>query len=277
MSEMAKAIGRNDDAARYAKLHDEIKAAFVKEFLLPDGSLKDCSQTGYALAFSMDLLPPDMRDKTAAKFVGEIERFKWHLATGFIGTPRLLPALSRAGRDDVAYRLLLTDTYPSWLFPVSNGATTMWERWDGWTPDKGFGDIGMNSYNHYAFGAVGEYLYGGVGGIRADAPGYKKIRIQPVIRAGLTWAKTSYDSIHGKIATAWKVDANKLELDVTIPISTTATVHVPARDAAGVTESGTPAARAEGVKFLRMQGGAAVYAVGSGTYRFQSTPPEISQ
>jgi alpha-L-rhamnosidase len=268
MSEMAAAIGRTDDAARYAKRHDEVKAAFVKRFLQDDGALKECSQTGYALAFSMDLLPDAMRGKAAAKFVDEIKRFNWHLATGFIGTPRLLPALSRAGRDDVAYRLLLTDTYPSWLFPVKNGATTMWERWNGWTPDKGFGDISMNSYNHYAFGAVGEYLYGGVGGIQAASPGYQKIRIQPVIREGLTWAKTSYDSIHGTIATAWKVEAGKLELEVTIPANTTATVHVPAKDAAAVTESGKPASTAEGVKFLRMENGAALFEVGSGTYRF---------
>jgi len=280
MSEMAKAIGRDDDASRYAKLHEEVKAAFVREFLQPDGSLKGCSQTGYALAFTMDLLPAEMCEKAAAKFVDEIKRFDWHLATGFIGTPRLLPALSLAGRDDVAYRLLLTDTYPSWLFPVKNGATTMWERWNGWTPDRGFGDIGMNSFNHYAFGAVGEYLYGGVGGIKAASPGYKTIIIKPAVPAlsrveggeGLTWANTSFDSIHGLIVSNWKRDGDKLTMDVTIPINTTATVYVPvaAKDAAGVMESAKPAAKAKGVKFLRMENGAAVYEVGSGSYKFLS-------
>jgi alpha-L-rhamnosidase len=271
MSEMARAIGRNDAAARYARRHEDVKAAFVREFLQADGSLKECSQTGYALAFSMNLLPADLREKAAAKFVDEIKRFDWHLATGFIGTPRLLPALNAAGRNDVAYRLLMTDTYPSWLFPVKNGATTMWERWNGWTPDKGFGDISMNSYNHYAFGAVGEYLYGGVGGIKAASPGYKTIMIQPAIGEGLTWANTSFDSMHGRIVSNWKREGQKLTMEVTIPANTTAIVHVPAKDAAVVTESGKSADQAKGVKFLRMENGAAVYAIGSGTYRFGSS------
>jgi alpha-L-rhamnosidase len=270
MSEMARAIGREEDAVRYAKRHDEVKAAFLREFLQADGSLKASSQTGYALAFTMDLLPADMKEKAAAKFVDEIKRFNWHLATGFIGTPRLLPALGKAGRDDVAYRLLLTDTYPSWLFPVKNGATTMWERWNGWTPDAGFGDISMNSFNHYAFGAVGEYLYGNVGGIQPASPGYRKITIRPAIDEKLAWAKTSFDSVYGRIATAWKFAAGKLDLEVVVPANTTATVHVPAKNAEGVTESGKPAEKADGVKFLRMENGAAVYEIGSGCYRFSS-------
>jgi len=269
MSEMAAAIGRQDDAARYAKLHEEVKAAFVRDFQLPDGSLKESGQTGYALAFSMGLVPAEMCEKATEKFVEEIKRFNWHLATGFIGTPRLLPALNLAGRNDVAYRLLLNDTYPSWLFSVKNGATTMWERWNGWTPE-GFGDISMNSYNHYAFGAVGEYLYGTVGGIQAEAPGYKTCVVKPVIGDGLTWAKTSFDSIHGRIVSNWKCEGEKLTVEVTIPPNTRATIFVPAKDAANVTESGKPAAEAEGVKFLRMENGAAIYAVGSGTYQVQT-------
>ena len=274
MSEMAAAIGRKDEAARYAKLHEEVKAAFVREFLQADGSLTESSQTGYALAFSMDLLPAGRRAQAADKFVEEIKRFDWHLATGFIGTPRLLPALNAAGRNDVAYRLLLTDTYPSWLYPVKNGATTMWERWNGWTPE-GFGDISMNSYNHYAFGAVGEYLYGGVGGIQAASPGYKAIVIRPVIGEGLSWAKTAFESIHGRIASDWKREGDRLTMEVTIPANTTATVHVPASDAAAVTEGGLPVAKVKGVKLLRMRNNSAVFAVGSGNYVFQSTLAKI--
>jgi len=168
---------------------------------------------------------------------------------------------------------LLTDTYPSWLFPVKNGATTMWERWNGWTPE-GFGDISMNSYNHYAFGAVGEYLYGVVGGIQAASPGYKTIMIRPVIGEGLTWANTSFESSYGRIVSNWKWEDQKLTIVVMIPPNTTATVFVPAKDAAGITESGKPASKAEGVKFLRLENGTAVYAVGSGTYQFQSVLTE---
>jgi alpha-L-rhamnosidase len=268
MSEMAQAIGRSEDAQRYARLHEEVKAAFAKNFLQPDGSLKDCSQTGYALAFSMGLLPDEMREQVAAQFVAEIKRFDWHLATGFIGTPRLLPGLNAAGRDDVAFKVLLQETYPSWLFPVKNGATTMWERWNGWTPEQGFGDISMNSFNHYAFGAVGEYLYGMVGGIQSASPGYKTIRIQPVIREGLAWAKTSYDSIHGRIACHWKRDGHRIIMSVTVPANTAAIVCVPAADASSITESGVPAMRAKNVKFLRLEKTGAVFAVDSGNYRF---------
>ncbi len=270
MSEMAAAIGRSDDARRYATLADQVRTRFAA-FFQPDGSLKGCSQTGYALAFTMDLLPPALREKAAAKYADEVKRFNWHLATGFIGTPRLLPGLHAAGRDDVAYKLLLQETYPSWLFQVKLGATTMWERWDGWTPDRGFQTIGMNSFNHYAFGSVGEYLYSVVGGIRAESPGYDKIRIQPVPGEGLDWAAASYRSIHGPIATRWQHTPNGFELSVVIPPNTTATVYVPAADPAGITESDKPASQAEGVKFLRMEKRAAVYEVGSGSYVFRVT------
>ena len=270
MAEMSQAIGRSEDAARYTQRSIDIKKAFAREFILPDGSIKESSQTGYALAFTMDLVPAEMREKAADQFIQEIKRFKDHLATGFIGTPRLLPALSQAGRDEVAYKLLLTDTYPSWLFPVKNGATTMWERWNGWTPEKGFGNIGMNSFNHYAFGAVGEYLYGYVGGIQPTSPGYKTIKIRPVLGSGLSWAKTAFESPYGRIATSWKVDAARLQLEVTIPANTTATIYIPTKDEASVKESGKPAAKAKGVKFLRRENGTAVFEAGSGSYSFTS-------
>lgn len=269
MAEMARAIGRTADAERYDKLFQEVKAAFVRTYVQPDGSLKECSQTGYALAFTMDLLPAELREKAAGKYVDEVKRFDWHLATGFIGTPRLLPGLNAAGRDDVAYKLLLQESYPSWLFQVKQGATTMWERWDGWTPERGFQTIEMNSFNHYAFGAVAEYLYSGVGGIAADSPGYKTIRIRPIIRDGLTWAKTGFDSMYGRIATSWKKEQGRLSLEVTVPANTSATVYVPALDEASVRESGKPISRALGVRFLRMEKGDAVFAVEPGTYRFE--------
>jgi alpha-L-rhamnosidase len=173
-------------------------------------------------------------------------------------------------KADTAYAVLLQDSFPSWLFSVKHGATTIWERWDGWTPEKGFQDPGMNSFNHYSLGSCGEYLFGGIGGIRPASPGFKTIRIEPVIRSGLTWAKTSYDSINGKIGTAWKRDGNRLTLEITVPANTTATVCVPTRDMTGITESGKSVGRASGVKFLRMDRGNALFEVGSGTYNFAS-------
>ena len=270
MAEMAEAIGETQDAAAYRNRSGQIAAAFLKAYVDQEGRIKESSQTGYALAFTMGLVPEDLRQKMGDGFVAEVKRFKDHLATGFIGTPRLLPGLHLAGRDDVAYRILFQEDFPSWIYQVKNGATTMWERWDGIRPNGTFADSGMNSFNHYSFGAVGEYLFGTVGGIGEAAPGYRRLRIAPVPGPGLDWVKASYDSINGKITTAWKLEAGKFELEVTIPANTTATAHVPAKDQAAVTESGKPAATAEGVKFLRMENGAAIFTVGSGHYRFQA-------
>jgi alpha-L-rhamnosidase len=272
MSRMAAAIGKTSEADAYAKLHQEVKNAFAG-FFEPDGSIKDSSQTGYALAFTMGLVPDELRDKAIEQYSNSVKKFDWHLATGFIGTPRLLPGLHDAGLDDVAYRVLMQETYPSWLFQVKLGATTMWERWDGWTPDRGFQTIGMNSFNHYAFGAVGEYLYGVVGGIAPASPAYKTIRIAPVPGKGITWTKTTYDSVRGPIACDWKLDAGKLTMNITVPVNTTAIVELPTNDPGSVTESGKPAADAEGVKTLQPTKHAAVFEVQSGNYAFVATEP----
>ena len=272
MSEMAEAIGEKPDAAQYRNRADKTRDSFIKTFINQDGTIKESSQTAYALAYTMGLVPDDLKEKISDRLAGELKRFNGHVATGIMGTSCLLPALHLAGRDDLANQLLLQEDYPSWLFQVKNGATTIWERWNGWTPEHGFASSGMNSFNHYAFGAVGEYLFGRTGGIQTATPGFKEIRIAPVIGHGITWARTSYDSFSGKIATAWKVENGTLELKVTIPANTTATVYVPSKDAGGVTESGKPAAHNEGVKFLRTEVDAAVFEVGSGAYSFKSNP-----
>ena len=280
MSEMAAAIGNNADAATYATLHSNIVAAFAN-FFNADGSFTDgSSQTGYALAFTLGLVPDGLRTQAAKKFADSIAQFGNHLATGFIGTPRLLPALHAAGRDDLAYTLLLQKTYPSWLYQVTLGATTMWERWDGWTLGGGFQSVGMNSFNHYAFGAVGQYLYGAVGGINATSPGYKTIRIQPVPGVGLTWANTSYDSTRGLISTAWTNTGSVFNLAVEIPPNATAQVFVPTTNAAAITESGVPAASSPGVTYAGQSNNCAVFNVGSGHYLWSSpysiaVPPAV--
>ncbi len=273
MAEMAAAIGKTNDAARYHTQSEDVKASFQRDFILHDGSITNSGQTGYALAFTMDLVPAEMKQKVATQFVAQLEKSDWHLATGFIGTPRLLPGLNAAGLDEVAYHVLLQETYPSWLFPVKNGATTIWERWDGWTPEKGFQTIAMNSFNHYSFGAVGQYLYRQVAGIDTDGPGYRKIVIHPAIAPALTNARASYDSPSGRIESAWQLKGKELRLDVTIPPNTTATIYVPASAVDVVTESGQPAARARGVSLLRAEAGVAVFNVGSGKYSFKSELP----
>jgi alpha-L-rhamnosidase len=265
-----RALGRTEDADKYDRLFSDIKAAFDQRYLSADGRIHGNTQCDYAMALKFGLLPEDFRPKAARYLQADIQAKGGHLSTGFVGVSYLLPVLTEAGAEDTAYQLLLQDTFPSWLFSVKHGATTIWERWDGWTPEKGFQDPGMNSFNHYSLGSCGEYLFGGVGGIRPASPGFKQILIQPVIHDGLTWAKTSFDSIHGTIATAWKLKGNHLELTVVVPANTTATVRIPATDAAGVTESGQPASQAAGVKLLQQENGWADFAVGSGTYKFAS-------
>jgi len=270
MSEMAAAIGNSADAASYASLHSNIVAAFAN-FFAPDGSFADgSSQSGYALAFTLNLVSPGLRSLVSQQFANSVASFGNHLATGFIGTPRLLPALHAAGRDDLAYILLLQQTYPSWLYQVNLGATTMWERWDGWTPGGGFQSVGMNSFNHYAFGSVGQYLYSVVGGINPASPGYQTILIQSVPGVGLTWANASYDSSRGMISTAWTNTGSAFNLAVAIPPNTSAQVCVPTTNAAAITESGVLAATSPGVTYVGISNGCAIYAVGSGNYLWSS-------
>jgi alpha-L-rhamnosidase len=274
MTEMAHALGKADEEQKYLALREKIAGVFAASFIQPDGKIKESSQTGFALAFTMGLVPPEMREKMAGQFVADIEGKKWHLGTGFIGTPRLLPALHEAGRDDVAYKLLLQDTYPSWLYQVKLGATTMWEHWDSWTPEKGFQGVNMNSFNHYAFGSVGEYLYRYVAGIDTDGAGYRKIVLAPQPQAGLTSASGRYDSINGPIACAWETAGEGATGDFTltadVPPNTTATVRVPAAEGAQITEGATPADQSPGVTLLKREKDAAYYTVGSGHYVFRT-------
>jgi len=274
LSKMAAAIGKTDDARQYEQLFEQIKDAFNKAYVSADGKIKGETQTCYLLGLHFDLLEQSKRAAATQYLVDDIEKRGCHLSTGFVGLSYLLPTLTETGHLDVAYRLLNQDTFPSWGYSIKNGATTIWERWDGWTGEKGFQDPGMNSFNHYAFGSVGRWLFNTVAGIDTDGPGYKRIRIEPQPAGGFTYAKASYDSINGKIASDWRIKDGKFSLDVAIPPNTTATVYVPAVDVGGVTESGRPAAKSDGVRFLRMDAGKAVFAVGSGTYSFKSQMPE---
>ncbi len=227
MADMATAIHRDAAAKHYRKLHDTVLKAFQQRFVSAGGSILDSDQTGFALAFSMNLLPDSARKAAADRFLATIASRDWHLATGFIGTPRLLPALSKAGLDTVAYRLLLQDTYPSWLFQVKNGATTMWERWDGWTPQSGFQTTEMNSFNHYAFGAVGEFLYRFVGGIDTLGAGFRVITLKPIVGPGLDSAQATFAAPTGDIMSSWRKTHDAVEYDFIVPPNVTATILLP--------------------------------------------------
>ena len=179
-------------------------------------------------------------------------------------------ALRKIGRPDVAYRLVLSDTFPSWGFSIKQGATSIWEHWDGWTPEKGFQDPGMNSFAHYSFGSVYQWMVENIGGIRNATPAYKEIVLAPQMQDKLTSAAVTYRSIRGLIATDWKRTERKLQLKVTIPANTTAQVIFPATGGVELTESGKPIAKAAGVKYLKQEGQNTWLAIGSGTYLFEA-------
>jgi len=273
MAKMAQALGKIQDAAAFDDLQRSIRGAFRKKFVAPDGTIGSDSQGGYALALAYDLLEPKQVRQAADKLVAAIVKRGGHISTGMVTTHLLLPALSKAGRTDAAYRLLAKTTFPSWGYFLNMGATSMWERWDGKT-EKGFHPDPMNSFNHSNLGTCTEWFYRTVLGIDAAEPGFGKLLLKPEPGGNLTWARGYYDSPHGRIGSDWKIENGQFLWTVRIPANTTATVYVPTKDAAGVSESGTPATQADGVKFLRMEDGAAVYGMGSGTYRFKTVLPE---
>jgi alpha-L-rhamnosidase len=268
IAEMAEATGRNEEAREYRDLNERIKAAFQAAYVFPDGRIEGDTQTCYLLALHMGLLPEDLRSTAAEHLVKSIEREDWHLSTGFAGVGYLCPVLTEAGYAEVAYRLLGNETYPSWGYTIKNGATTIWERWDGWTQENGFQSPNMNSFNHYSLGSVGEWLYRYVAGIDLGAPGYGRIVIRPRPGGNLTHASGAYDSVRGRISSSWKIEDNRFVLETLIPPNTTATVHVPSTD--DVSEGGRPVDEADGVEFLRAEKGETVLAVGSGHYEFAS-------
>jgi alpha-L-rhamnosidase len=227
LAEIAGVLGHKDDAAQYERLFVRIRRAFQKRFVTRAGFVAGGTQTGYVLALRFDLLPEKARPVAVRELVRDIEKRGNRLATGFVGTAALPYVLSDNGRLDVAYRLLLQRQWPSWLYAVTQGATTIWERWDGWTHDKGFQDVAMNSFNHYAYGAIGEWLYARVAGLEIGAPGYKQIRIAPQPGGGLRHARARLQTMYGVAESAWRIAGGKFRLAVTIPANTTATVQLP--------------------------------------------------
>lgn len=254
MAEMARVRGDSVAVDRYATLAAEVRAVWQARYLGSDGLLTAKTQTAAVLALQFDLLPDTIRPRVVDWLVGDIVARGMHLSTGFVGTPYINPVLTRFGRVDVAYALLHQKTFPSWLYPVTLGATTMWERWDGWTPERGFNDAGMNSYNHYAYGAVGQWLYASVAGIDLDpwVAGYRRSYIHPRPRhSGLEWARGSLETPVGRISTNWQMEPNNhFRLEVNIPANTSATVVLPCGDdgAACVRESGRAVTACDGVR-----------------------------
>ncbi len=264
----AQVLNRQEDVQQYTELLKRIKTAFMNEYVSPNGRLASGTQTAYVLALNFDMLPENQRQQAAERLADNIKTYG-HLTTGFLGTPYLCHVLTRFGYTDLAYKLLLHDKFPSWLYPVRMGATTIWERWDGIKPNGTFQSVGMNSFNHYAYGAIGDWMYRKMVGIDTfeDGAGYKHIRIQPHIGGGFSNAAASLETYYGKVSNEWKLENGKLKMDVSIPANTFATVYMPAKAASDIMESGK--ALNNGI-IQGSEGEYVILKIGSGNYHFES-------
>ena len=285
MSQMAAAIGKTSDSEQYEKQFEKIRSAFVSRFVnTGDGVISGNTQTDYVLALKFDLLPNEnLRKKAAERLVQRIKDADYHLTTGFIGTAYLCEALSENGYSETAYRLLETTTNPSWLYSVVNGATTTWERWDSYVAETGtFGDASMNSFNHYAYGAVGAWLYQEAAGIQYDAenPGYKHFTIDPEPDTSMDSVSGSYDSVYGKIVSDWTLSGSSFTLHTEIPANTTADVYLPTDDAQSLSIDGEAyvpgTSSVDGITYEGSENGKQKFAVASGTYDFATSENGVS-
>ena len=275
MREMAKALGKTDDAVYYDKLYRNISRAFCNYFFDSEGytiegnhegTPRMDTQTSYLLPLAFLELPENLQQLAVKHLLEAIERSNYHLQTGFLGTPLLCNVLSNFGHNDTAYKLYTQTEYPSWLFPVKQGATTMWERWNSYTIKEGFGEVSMNSFNHYAYGAIEEWIMSHNLGIQRDEnrPGYKHILMQPKIDDTFSFVKGGFRSVYGDIASAWEITPSGTEIEFTIPANTTATFTLPVSSMDNLKlKKGK-----KGVSSKSFDDGKAVYELKSGTYKF---------
>ncbi len=279
MSGMAQALGKTAEADGYRSLFRSARASFQKLYLLPEGELKVPTQTAYTLALSFDLLPLEARKAAETRLADRIRANDTRMATGFLGTRPLLPVLTEGGHHELAVRLMQSRRFPSWGYEVVNGATSIWERWNSFTKEGGFGDAGMNSFSHYSFGAVSEWMFQSLAGIDTDGPGYRKLVLRPgPPRAStepgaphLDAVRAAYDSPSGRIAVDWRRTGDRFDYTVTVPPNVSATLFLPSLDSAAVRESGKALGEVEGVKQIRQAGDRTVLELQSGVYRFSST------
>ena len=229
MADAAAVLGRSQDEAYYRGVAAKAREAFCRAYLTADGYLVSHTQTAYVLALIYDMVPEDMRPLLAAHLKERVESYG-HVTTGFLGTPHISNALTQNGLNDLAYKLLLREDYPGWLYPVKMGATTIWERWNSMMPDGTIPDNGMNSFNHYSYGSIGDWLYREAAGLKEAAPGFKKICIKPHPGGGFTYMKAARITPYGEAVSSWKIEGNTFTLEVEIPFNTTAEVYLPIKD-----------------------------------------------
>lgn len=271
VAKTAKILGHQADTEKYEKLHENILKAFRKEFVTPGGRLAVPTQTAHVLALMFELVEEKDRKRTIDTLVKYLEDEKIHLTTGFVGTPYLCHVLSQNGRLEEAYKLLLQTDYPSWLYQIEKGATTIWEHWDGIKQDGSFWSVDMNSYNHYAYGAIGDWMYQVAAGIKLDEgnPGYKHIVFSPKPGGNLDYVKAQYKSVYGNVISDWSIKDGIMTVNVVIPHNTTATVILPNAKSAVLTEGGKAFTDVEGLQNYKETPEGIELELGSGTYSFQ--------
>ncbi|MCR5783706.1 MAG: glycoside hydrolase family 78 protein [Clostridia bacterium] len=271
MAKIADLLGKTADAAEFRTHAQNYRSAWISRFVSGNGTLTCDTQTAYLLALGFDILPEGDRQAFADRLAEKIRQNGNRLTTGFLGCPLLLPVLTRFGHTDTAFALLQQEEYPSWKYPILQGATTVWERWNSYTVQDGFGDAGMNSFNHYAYGSVTGWLYDTLVGIRCDEaqPGFRHIILNPTCGGGLTHAEGAYLSIRGLIKSAWEAEEDVMTAyRCTVPANATATLYLSASDAEAVTESGRPLTEAEGITVLSSDGGTVELLLTGGAYSF---------
>ncbi len=269
LAKAARVLGKTDDERIYTDIFEKIKKVFNHEYVTPAGRIGTNSQTSYVLPLMFGLLPEEIRPKAAAFLVNDIKSRGNHLSTGFLGTIYLCHVLTENGYTDVAYDLLLQEKYPSWLYPVKMGATTIWERWDGQKPDSTFQDAGMNSFNHYAYGAIGDWMYRVSAGIETLIPGYRHLLIQPHPTDKLDYSQATFESRYGTISSGWERKNGKITIKVVIPVNSTATINLPSDSVDRITESGKPLNEIKIFSDVKVEDSVVKIMTGSGSYVFE--------
>jgi alpha-L-rhamnosidase len=265
VAKTADLLGKGEEARQYEALAEQIKAAYIDEFIGQDGRIDPDRQASYVRVLALDLAPEELKPVLVEHLVRLVRAAGNHIGTGFLSTPFLCHVLSAHGRLDVAYDLLTQKTIPSWLYAVTKGATTIWETWEGIREDG----TPQMSLNHYSPGSVVDFLHRKVAGLEAGEPGYRRILIHPLPGGGLTGARATYKSVYGLIVSEWAVENGRMRLNVTIPANTRAVVHLPGAVASQVTEGSAPLSQAEGVANPVQVGPDTQVELGSGAYRLE--------
>ncbi|WP_396635214.1 family 78 glycoside hydrolase catalytic domain [Maribacter sp. R86514] len=273
VSKIASVLGKTDDEKKYKDLYKNIASAFEKNFFDINGKFKNKkqTQTSYLLAIYFDLLKPETKIKAQQHLLQEIKKADYHLGTGFLGTPILPKVLDNMGEIDLMYKILFKETYPSWFYSINQGATTMWERWNSFSKEDGYNPQSMNSLNHYAYGAVGQWMYERIAGLSSLEPGYKKIKIAPIPNTQfINMASASLDTPYGKASSSWKIENNNFYLNTVIPANTTAEIHIPYNTIDSLLENGNTFKENSNLKIINIEKNAIKIMAQPGSYNFHT-------